>query len=53
MVPILNLILSVISVSAFDILSVNEKLIGQTTENQSKPNPIELLILLLLSIDES
>ena len=49
----LNLKLSVTSELAFDILSVNEKLIGPITENQSIPTPIELLILSLSSIDES
>ena len=43
----LNLKLSVTSVLAFDIFSVNEKLIGPITENQSIPIPIELLTLSL------
>ena len=33
--------------------SVNEKLTGPNIVNQSKPIPIELLILLLSSIEES
>ena len=40
----LNLKLSVMSVLAFEIFSVSEKLIGPITENQSIPTPIELLI---------
>ena len=49
----LNLNDSVISVSAFEIVSVKEKFIGPIAVNQSKPIPIELLILSLSSIEES
>ena len=41
------------SVSAFEIASEREKLIGPIIENQSIPIPTELLILSLSSIDES
>ena len=44
---------SVISVSAFVILSVNVKLNGPIGVNQSIHIPIALLILSLSSIDES
>ena len=49
----LNLKDSVMSVSDFEIDSVNEKLTGPIAENQSIPIPIELLILFVSSIDES
>ena len=41
------------SLSAFDKVSLSEKLIGPITENQSRLTPIELLILSELLIDES
>ena len=41
----LNLKVSVASVSDFEIASANVKLIGPITVNQSMPIPTELLIL--------
>ena len=49
----LNLNDSVTSVSAFDKVSLSEKLTGPIAENQSRLIPIELLILSELLIEES
>ena len=49
----LNLNVSVISVSTLEIASVKVKFTGPIAENQSIPIPIELLNLLESSIDES
>ena len=49
----LNLKVSVTSVSALEIVSAKVKFKGPTGVNQSSPIPVELLILLLSSIDES
>ena len=49
----MNLKDSVMSVSAFDKVSLIEKFKGPINVNQSIPIPIELLILLESSIEES
>jgi hypothetical protein len=52
-VPRLNLNVSVLSLLVFDKACDKEKFIGPSIENQSTPKPIELLILLEVSMDES